>query len=78
MKLAAAKSEPIFFWMITDKDYSQLRKIEGCEDLGDLGATKTDATHILNFAKGLGVPDDHMFRNDSATLDDLKKTSILF
>ena len=58
--------------MITDKNYGELRKIEGCEGLSDLGATKTDAVHILNFAKGLGVPSDQIFRNEAPTLNDLK------
>ena len=42
--------------------------------MSDLGATKTDAAHILNFAKGLGIPDSNIFRNDSATINDLKAT----
>ena len=74
MKMAASRDEPKYLWIITDKDYAELRKIEGCESLGDLGATKTDATHILNFAKGLGIPDENIFRNDAPTIDDLKKT----
>ena len=59
-------------WIITDKDYSQLRKIEGCEGLADLGATKTDAEHIFNFAKGLGIPKDRIIKNVAPTLNDLK------
>ena len=72
LKKAAAANEEIFLWMITDKDYSKLREIDGCEELEDLNATKTDAVHILNFAKGLGIPDENIFRNDGASLDDLK------
>jgi hypothetical protein len=41
--------------MITDKNYEKLRTIEGCGNLSDLGATKTDAVHIYNLAKGLGI-----------------------
>ena len=74
MKISQARAEPIYLWMITDRDYSELRKIEGCEDLSDLGATKTDAVHIMNFAKGLGIPNDRIFRNDAPTMDDMKAT----
>ena len=64
--------EEIKLWMITDKDYSKLRTLEGCKDLADLGATKTDAVHILNFAKGLGVTNDNIIRNDAPSIKDLK------
>lgn len=69
-----ARNEAIIFWIITDKDYSQLRKVEGCENLSDLNATKSDSVHILNFAKKLGVKDGMIFRNEAATVEDLKKT----
>ena len=61
-------------WIISDKDYDRLRTIDGCKDLSDLGATKTDAVHIVNFAKGLGIPDENIFRNESATSSELKAT----
>ena len=74
IKEAAALGEPIFLWLITDKDYSELRKIEGCGMLGNLGATKTDAVHIVNFAKGLGIPDENIFKDEAAELKDLTQT----
>ena len=70
----ASNDEPRYLWLITDKNYGELRKIEGCGNLGDLGATKTDATHILDFAKGLGIPDENIFRDDAPTIEDLKAT----
>ena len=39
-----------YFWMITQANYGKLRKIKGCEDLGDLNATKTDGGHIQEVA----------------------------
>ena len=69
-----AKQELIIFWIITDKDYSKLRKIEGCENLGDLNATKSDSVHIMNFAKALGVTEDNIFRNEGAPIEELRAT----
>ena len=59
-------------WLITNKAYDKLRTIKGCEMLQDLGATKTDAIHINNFAKGLKIPQDRIFRTEDGTIDDLK------
>ena len=64
----------MYLWIITDKDYEKLRTIEGCQDLKDLGTTKTDAVNIINFAKGLGIPDENIFRNESATAEEIKET----
>ena len=66
IKKRAAKGEWIALWMITDNDYSKLRKIEGCDALTDLSATKTDAAHILNFAKGLGIPEERIFKSNAS------------
>ena len=68
------KEHIVIFWIITDKDYSELRKIVGCEKLVDLKATKTDSVHIVNFAKKLGVPEDQIFRSEGASLEELKLT----
>ena len=66
------KNEQRFFWIIIDKDYEELRKIEGCEKLGDLNATKSDATHIVDFARGVGVPDENIWRYDGTNLETVK------
>ena len=68
------KEHIVIFWIITDKDYSELRKIVGCEKLYDLKATKTDSVHIVNFAKELGVAEDQIFRSEGASLEELKQT----
>ena len=64
-----ARKELVYLWIITDRDYSQLRKVEGCEMLGDLNATKTDSVHILEFAKAMGVTEDRIFRNQAANIE---------
>ena len=61
-------------WIITDKDYAKLRLLLGQNDLVDLDATKTDAVHIQNLAKGLGITDDRIYRNEGATVAELNAT----
>ena len=63
-------------WIITQMKYDNLRTIEGCEGLEDLEATKTDATHILNIARGFGIPESRLFRNDGSTFAELKATEL--
>ena len=48
--------------------------IEGCEELGDLNATKTDAVHILNVAKGLGIPEENILRNEGSSISEIRET----
>ena len=44
------------FWLITENDYSELRELDGCKDLGDLDATIKDSKHMINMADALGIP----------------------
>lgn len=39
-----------------------------------MNATETDAEHILNLAKGLGIPEDHIYINNAATRDEVNST----
>ena len=39
--------------------------------LTDLNATKTDAVHILNFARALGVTEDNIIHKEAAELVEL-------
>ena len=50
IKLEAALEEEILFWIITDNNYDQLRRIEGCEMMSDLGRTKSEAVLIHKLA----------------------------
>ena len=43
--------------MITQADYARLREINGCEDLKDLNATKSDGRHIEEVAQKLEIPE---------------------
>ena len=73
-KMQNANKVDIYFWMITDDNYEELRKIVGCEGLADLGATKKDGVHIMRLARSLGVPEENMYINNRATIKDLKAT----
>ena len=50
IKQEAALDEEILFWIITDNNYDQLRRIEGCEMMSDLGRTKSEAVLIHKLA----------------------------
>ena len=61
-------SERVDLWIITDRDYAKLRLISGCETLEDLHATKAEAGHILNLAKGFGIPNERIYRNEGSSV----------
>ena len=62
------------FWIFNCSVYDELRKQEGCETLTDLKATTTDCEDIVKMAKGLGVPDEYIFRSEEPTQAVMKKT----
>ena len=62
------------FWIVNVSKYPELRKLGGCEDLTDLLATTTDCKDIMKMAKGLGVKDENIFRDEEATAAQMKKT----
>ena len=64
----------IMFWIINNSKYDKFRKLEGCEDLGDLTATVTDIEHIINLAKCFGVKDEYMFIDSEHNYQELKTT----
>ena len=62
------------FWIFNCTVYDELRKQEGCETLTDLKATTTDCEDIVKMAKGLGVPDEYIFRSEEPTQAVMRKT----
>ena len=62
------------FWMINNSKYDQLRKIKGCETLGDLTATPKDIVFIEKMAKAYGVADDDFYKDSEADMKALKTT----
>ena len=70
---AAIELEKIF-WLISEDEYSKLRKINGCEDLTDLPATIPDNKHALKMADYLGIPEDNRYLNISPDVKELKST----
>ena len=60
--------------MVTEDNYENLRSIEGCENLTDFPATKTDSTHINAIADALGVESENRYVYHSPSLEVLKKT----
>ena len=62
------------FWILNNSAYPELRKLEGCETLTDLKATTTDCQDIMKMAKGFGVPDENIYRNEEPTFAEMKKT----
>ena len=74
-KVAPVSDELVkMFWIVNVSKYSELRKLEGCQDLTDLNATTTDCVDIMKMAKGLGVKDENIFRDEEATIDKMNTT----
>ena len=69
-----ANKTEMYFWMITDDNYMELRTITGCEGLTDLNATQKDAVHVLRLAKSMGIPESNIYQNNRSSLQDLKTT----
>ena len=47
-------------WIFHQSDYSNLRKAEGCEKLGDLPTTEKDKVNACRAAKKMGIPDEEI------------------
>ena len=47
-------------WIFHQSDYSNLRKAEGCEELGDLLTTEKDKANACRAAKKMGIPDEEI------------------
>ena len=73
-EFALADSVVKIMWIINNSNYEELRKIEGCQTLWDLNATTTDVQVIKKMAKALGVTDEHLYHDEEATVDTMKKT----
>ena len=62
------------FWILNVSKYPELRKLEGCQDLTDLNATIPDCLEIMKMAKGLGVRDENIYRDEEPSFDQMKAT----
>ena len=60
--------------MVTEAQYAELRKLDGCENLIDLPATIKDSAAILKIADMIGVEDEYRFVNNSPTIEGMKET----
>ena len=60
-------------WMTSTRDYSQLRKIPGCDKLADIPAKK-DLKELDKLYEM--VKFDHVFRNEDPAKKDLNKSQI--
>ena len=65
----AALDEEVLFWIITDDDYSQLRRIEGCEMMSDIGRTKSEAVLIHKLAQKFGASDSRIIHDKASSFD---------
>ena len=60
-------------WIIQDEDYSELKKVPGCEDFCNLPATKKDAEQIRELASKLGIEEaniNHFNKSSKQTLQE--------
>ena len=73
-KLQKAVEMHKYFWMVTQDIYDNLRQIDGCENLKDLNATKTDGGYIQEMARKIGVPKENTFIDIRPSQKDLKKS----
>ena len=73
-KLQKAVQMHKYFWMVTQDAYDNLRQINGCENLKDLNATKTDGGYVQEMARKLGVPQENTFIDIRPNQKDLKKS----
>ena len=65
----AALDEEVIFWIITDNDYSQLRRIEGCEMMSDLSRTKSEAVLIHKLAQKFGASDSRLIHDKASNIE---------
>ena len=47
-------------WIFHQADYSELRKAEGCQNLGDLPTTLQDKENAVKAAKRIGIADEEI------------------
>ena len=62
------------FWLITENDYSELRKIDGCKELGNLDATIKDGKHMISMADAFGIPRPNQYIDIKPTAKRLNET----
>ena len=64
-------------WIFHQADYSELRKAEGCENLGDLPTTEEDKNNAVIAAKKFGIMDENIHfwtgKNRKEIESDLRK-----
>ena len=61
----------LYFWIVNNDYYTELRKIDGCSTLIDLLATPRDCKEILKFAHRVRVPNPNIIREVNPTKKEL-------
>ena len=62
------------FWLISVEKYDQIRKIENCDKLENLKATKKDKQYIIEIADRMGIKKEHRWISTDPTFEELKES----
>ena len=67
-------SSEIYLFLVTEDKYGKIRKIDGCKNLIEIPATKTDAKYIKKIADQMGIPTKNRFIQVSPNMKNLKES----
>ena len=64
----------LYFWIVNNDYYTELRDIRGCSTLIDLKATPRDCKQVMKFAQRLRVPMQNIIREVNPTVKELNES----